>query len=167
MHRSVDFSRSKGFTLVELLVVIAIIGILSSVALVGFSGSRAKARDAKRVSDLQNILKDVIVRQGFSSVSLGCANSNGANLITNCTLLTAYRDPGTTPTTQCNIGPFPAPTRCQYTVFEPLLTSGSRSTATLATDNFEICAYLEQGTGPYSAGNVQINSNNPAVVAGC
>lgn len=160
MRRPFTIAWDRGFTLVELLAVIAIIGVLSSIVLMGLSGSRAKARDAKRVSDLQNILKDVIVKQGFNSVSLGCTNPTGANLITDCTSLAAYRDPGNTPTTQCAKGPFPAPRACQYTVFDP-------GTNVLATDNFEICAYLERGTGPYSQGNVQINSNNPAVVAGC
>lgn len=148
--------KGKGFTLVELLVVIAVIGIVSSVALVGFSGSRAKARDARRISDLQNILKDVIVRQGFNSVTLGCTNPTGTNLITSCTSLYGYTDPSGTIT--CNKA---IPRACQYTVFLPP-TGG-----TLMTDNFEICAYLERGTGPYSQGNVQINSNNPAIVAGC
>ena len=41
----------KGFTLIELLVVIAIIGILSTIGLVALNGSRAKARDAKRIAD--------------------------------------------------------------------------------------------------------------------
>lgn len=48
-------SQSKGFTLVELLVVIAIIGILSSIVLSSLNSSRAKARDAKRISDLKQI----------------------------------------------------------------------------------------------------------------
>jgi general secretion pathway protein G len=45
----------RAFTLVELLVVIAIIGLLSTVATVSLSSSRAKARDAKRIADFRQI----------------------------------------------------------------------------------------------------------------
>ena len=47
----------KGFTLIELLVVIAIIGILSSVAMTSLNGARVKARNAKKISDFENISK--------------------------------------------------------------------------------------------------------------
>lgn len=47
--------RTKGFTLVELLVVIAIIGLLSTIAFVSLNRARAKARDAKRISDVRGM----------------------------------------------------------------------------------------------------------------
>ncbi len=47
--------QNKGFTLIELLVVIAIIALLSSVVLATLAVSRAKGRDAKRRSDLEQM----------------------------------------------------------------------------------------------------------------
>jgi len=45
----------RGFTLVEILVVISIISLLSSVVFASVNSARAKARDAKRASDLRQI----------------------------------------------------------------------------------------------------------------
>ena len=45
----------KGFTLIELLVVIAIIGLLSTLSVVALNSARAKSRDARRISDVQQI----------------------------------------------------------------------------------------------------------------
>jgi len=45
-----------GFTLLELLVVMAILGILSTIGIGSFLSSQVKSRDAKRKSDLNNIV---------------------------------------------------------------------------------------------------------------
>ena len=47
---------NKGFTLIELLVVIVIIGVLATLATVALSSAREKARDARRVSDIKQIM---------------------------------------------------------------------------------------------------------------
>jgi prepilin-type N-terminal cleavage/methylation domain-containing protein len=47
--------RWEGFMLIELLIVIAIIGILSTVVMVSLNDTRAKAREALRVSQMQQV----------------------------------------------------------------------------------------------------------------
>ena len=49
------FQTKKGFTLIELLVVIAIIGVLASTVLASLNSARAKARDARRKTDLRQL----------------------------------------------------------------------------------------------------------------
>jgi prepilin-type N-terminal cleavage/methylation domain-containing protein len=48
--------KRKGFTLIELLVVIAIIALLATIAVVAFSGAQLKARDSKRMADVQSVV---------------------------------------------------------------------------------------------------------------
>jgi len=47
--------QSRGFTLIELLVVVAIIGLLSSLVLASLSDAQLKGRDARRLSDVNEI----------------------------------------------------------------------------------------------------------------
>lgn len=45
----------KGFTLIELLVVVAIMGLLTALAVIALNQARARARDARRISDIKQI----------------------------------------------------------------------------------------------------------------
>lgn len=51
MNKSI-FAGRHGFTLVELLVVISIIGILTTLLVVNFVGSRERARDSQKMQNL-------------------------------------------------------------------------------------------------------------------
>jgi prepilin-type N-terminal cleavage/methylation domain-containing protein len=47
----------KGFTLVEILFVISIIGLMASIIFTSVSSARIKARDARRIGDINNFAK--------------------------------------------------------------------------------------------------------------
>ncbi|PJC79745.1 hypothetical protein CO009_03560 [Candidatus Shapirobacteria bacterium CG_4_8_14_3_um_filter_35_11] len=56
-----------GFTLFELLVSISIIAILTAIASMSFSGAQKKARDARRVSDMNFVQKAAEQYYSFSN----------------------------------------------------------------------------------------------------
>lgn len=78
----------KGFTLLELLVVIAIIGILSTATVVNLNLAKAKARDARRLSDIVQIQRALEL---YNYTHDGYPNPDCHNLpaIVSCTSLTA------------------------------------------------------------------------------
>lgn len=45
----------KGFTLIELIVSVTIIAVLTAIAVVNFGGTNKKARDGRRMSDLEKV----------------------------------------------------------------------------------------------------------------
>jgi prepilin-type N-terminal cleavage/methylation domain-containing protein len=49
--------RNRAFTLVEILMVMAVISLLSSITFTSLNTARAKARDAVRINDLQELRK--------------------------------------------------------------------------------------------------------------
>jgi len=55
LHLVDNIKYARGFTLIELLVVIAIIGLLSSIVLVNVHTAQMKARDDRRMMDLEQI----------------------------------------------------------------------------------------------------------------
>lgn len=55
MKKFLNLYKKGGFTLIELLIVIAIIGLLTGIVMANLTQSKAKARDAKRISDMGQI----------------------------------------------------------------------------------------------------------------
>ena len=68
--------RNKGFTLIELIVVVTIIAVLTVVGVVSYSGTNKKARDSRRMADLEKIrIALELYRQGTGSTYPSSINS--------------------------------------------------------------------------------------------
>ena len=99
--------QKKGFTLIELLVVIAIIAILAAVVIASTGSARAKARDAKRVSDLEAIATALGMYYSNNNAYPEGENATGIGvLVTSGLLATAPTDPlgGSYVYKKCQVG---------------------------------------------------------------
>jgi len=56
MKKNIPTKKQKGFTLVEAMVTIAIVGLLATFFLINFRASQQKARDNKRIADIQVVI---------------------------------------------------------------------------------------------------------------
>ena len=177
---SISHTKARGFTLIELLVVIAIIGILSSIVLASLNTARTKSRDATRVSTLTEIGKAIALNDtdpaatfwsavngttaacttAYTDVSTCVAiGKSGTSVATN---FGTDKDP-TTPGTACvgSSGTASSGT-CQYSIASA--TGGASPTS----QNYEVCSWLETGSGSLAAGLVSVSSaSGGGVVAGC
>jgi len=70
--------KKRGFTLVELMVVMSIISLLSSIVLVSINSTKAKARDAARVSDMKTIQNSIEIFKSGGQLPWGYGSINSA-----------------------------------------------------------------------------------------
>lgn len=148
-----SYSHPRGFTLIELLVVIAIIGLLSTMAVIQLNDARAKARDAKRISDVKQ-LATILEMEGSNSpdpaIQITTGNAPADTIAKNCTgpgqvsQFANFEDPSDTTDTAC-IGT--STSICEYAI------SSNATPANGATvGDYQICFWLEKGAGSLVSG---------------
>lgn len=144
----------SGFTLIELLVVTGIIGILTTMSVASLTGVREKVNDARRVSDVRQ-LSSLIQHEDITlSAPVNIQGCDGSaadkTLTTACTgpsgisEFSKFKDPARlTGDTPCSRN---SAITCGYGITK---NDGSRQGA---TNNYQICFYLEEGIAGMTKG---------------
>lgn len=141
----------KGFTLIELLLVVAIIGIISTLLTVALNNAREKARDTRRLTDINKIQQALELyyydqnSYPVANVTLGVANAKCLNPL-------GWQAEGCA---NAYIDHIPA---------NPLPNGISYAYNFIEASNFRIDFVLEHGAGGYPAGPCR---GLPAVVVNC
>ena len=116
----------KGFTLIELLVVIVIIGILMSVLLVSYQGTRKTARNGKRKADLEQIRSALqLYHADCGEYPPSASVSFGSSLISSC--------------------PGPSVTYMTELPQDPLYSTFEYKYNQVSDHIYNLCAFLEGG----------------------
>ncbi|MCH7828673.1 type II secretion system protein [Patescibacteria group bacterium] len=154
--------KQKGFTLIELLIVIAIIGLLASIVLISLGPARAKARDARRVTDVRQMSTALEVEASDNPEALtGCVLADAkVNTCTGCSGCPSnnsivgfvnFADPSVgTGGTACANG---TSATCQYSISQADGSLGA------TTGDYQICFWLESGAGSLAEGLHSIETN--------
>jgi type IV pilus assembly protein PilE len=116
-------TKNAGFTLFELLVSISIIAILVAVATASFSSAQRKARDAKRIQDIEAVRKAAEQYYMLSNANYPTVSGVGVSwAVGSQTVLESW------PSDPKGVG---------YTAYVPTLTAST----------YCVCAALESGNG--------------------
>jgi len=151
------FKSSKGFTLIELLVVIAIIGVLATLILLQLGIARAKARDAKRIADVNQLRTAVELYfddRGGSYPGDSLCPVKGFTGTCRENTATAFNGNGLLDYLSARILPQDPLAGTEYKY------AYSPSTDNVRKGKYHIWAELERQNAPALAGDVDINSNN-------
>ena len=152
----------KAFTLIELLVVIAIIGLLSTLSIIALNSARAKARDAKRISDVKQM--QVALEMFYNDTGdypVAASMTIGAPIFSNASapFLRAIPTPPTpVDGTACisAVGTSYSPTSYLYQ------RTGLSSTGTVPSYSISFCLGSDVGQGTSKVTGNQIRTITPA-----
>ncbi|MBI3075050.1 MAG: type II secretion system protein [Parcubacteria group bacterium] len=159
-----------GFTLIELLVVVAIIGILSVAAFATLGGTRGKARDARRISEVKQMQLILTVENTTLAGARAIRTSSGAACSGDTTLCESpgdvssfsdFVDPSA-PSVVCSNT---SSAQCKYGIYQE--NDGANPT----TADYKICFWLEDpgtaGLSGTTAAKHKVTSSSGTIVAGC